>query len=306
MTSPTKLFTQFPVILDGGLATELEAQGHDLNHPLWSAKLLLENPKAIVDAHLAYLNAGAECVISASYQASVEGFTSLGLNNLQAEQAIADSVALARQAVNQYQENHPNNKAPIVAASVGPYGAYLADGSEYHGNYQCTEAELYDFHKQRLKLLTSTSAELLACETIPSLLEANVLSNLLSELNKPFWLSFSCQNGEQINDGHLIKDAVNAIKGNPNLVAIGVNCTSPVYIEELIGNIKEQCDIPILVYPNSGEEYNPQTKTWHGTTNPDDCALAAKKWLQKGAHIIGGCCRMGPDHIKAIKAKIKG
>lgn len=301
-----QVFSHLPLILDGGLATELEAQGHDLNHPLWSAKLLLEEPQAIIDAHLAYLRAGAECVISASYQASIAGFMALGLSKAQAKEAICLSVELARDAVSQYVRQYQPTISPLVAASVGPYGAYLADGSEYHGNYECSDQQLIEFHQQRLALLADTSAEVLACETIPSLREAKVLNHLLAAQNKPAWISFSCKDAEHINDGQLLKEAVNIIKDNPNIIAIGVNCTSPVYIESLIQEIKGVTDKPVLVYPNSGEDYDAKTKTWHGTAEPEECARAAKSWLAKGAQIIGGCCRMGPDHIKAIRVAIKG
>ena len=307
------IFDSFPFIIDGGLATQLEAQGHDLNHPLWSAKLLLDNPQAIIDAHLAYLKVGAKCIISATYQASIQGFTSLGLSVEAAEDAIKLSVELARKAVDLYHQQHPDKFKPLVAASVGPYGAYLANGSEYTGDYQVSDEELYQFHAKRLKILSATSADLLACETIPNQQEAKVLNQLIALQNKPAWVCFSCRNEQQISDGNLLADTAKLLAQNDNIVAIGVNCTSPQYIPALISILrqntskqstsKQSTNKQIIVYPNSGERFHAETKTWHGTAEPLECANAAKEWIEAGATIIGGCCRMGPLHIEAIVAK---
>ncbi|TRX56776.1 homocysteine S-methyltransferase [Thalassomonas sp. M1454] len=298
----TKLpqLNHFPFIIDGGLATELEAQGHNLNHILWSAKLILEDPQAIIDAHLAYLNAGAKCIISASYQASIDGFTSLGLSQGQAIEAIKDSVELARAAVDIFHKQNPTFFKPLVAASVGPYGAYLADGSEYTGKYGLTDHQLKEFHQQRLDILSATSADLLACETIPSQQEAKVLNQLISVQDKPAWLCFSCKNEQHISDGSLLSESVKLLENNPNIIALGINCTAPQYLPALIDSLSTTTKKYIIVYPNSGEHFHSDTKTWHGTADPQECAEAAKAWINAGASIIGGCCRMGPEHIKAI------
>ncbi|MEH6585832.1 MAG: homocysteine S-methyltransferase [Halioglobus sp.] len=289
-----------PLLLDGGLATELEAQGYDLKHSLWSARLLLESPQAIVDAHLAYLRAGAGCIITASYQASVPGFMSLGMSHDEAQNLIALSVQLARKAVDQFcQESSPQER-PLIAASVGPYGAYLADGSEYRGDYRVDANTLRDFHQPRMKHLIEANPDLLVCETVPCLTEAQVLSDLILEFAAPAWISFSCRDGQHLSSGEEISEAASVLEGNPYLFALGVNCTSPAHINPLIVALQKHWPKRIVVYPNSGEHYDVSSGNWHGTADPGSCATAATTWQHTGADIIGGCCRMGPSHIKAM------
>ena len=293
------------LLLDGGLATQLEAMGHDLNSELWSAKLLIEQPQAIVAAHRAYFEAGANCTISASYQASIEGFMKLGLSFDEAKHLITYSVELALKARDEFIAANPSQQLPLVAASVGPYGATLADGSEYTGNYHISDQALFDFHRERLHWLDQSGADILACETIPSLQEAKVLEQLLRDCQTPAWMSFSCRSGTELSDGSPIADCAKLFDHHPSVKAVGVNCTSPIYINELITTIKQACPQQnIVVYPNSGESYEASTNTWHGTASPLECGLAAKDWRSNGANIIGGCCRMGPDHIQQIKQQL--
>lgn len=290
------------LLLDGGMSNQLEEQGFDLNNKLWSAQLLLSQPKAIIDAHLHYLNAGAQCLITASYQATVSGLIQTGLNEKQAGELIISSVSLAQQAIDEFLLQAPNTERPFVAASIGPYGASLADGSEYHGNYGVTDDVLRNHHQTQITLLAQTNADLFACETIPSLQEARILKELLEKQTKPAWLSFSCKNGQQLNDGTPIEECVKEFNHNANPIALGVNCTNPKYIVELITRIKSACpDKFIVVYPNSGEDYDPKSKAWYGTTSPSECGHASVAWINAGANIIGGCCRMGPQHISSIK-----
>jgi len=203
-------------------------------------------------------------------------------------------------------ENENILTRPLVAASIGPYGACQADGSEYHGQYGITDTALKDFHHERLRLLDKTNADILACETIPSLQEAHILHDLLLNVETPAWISFSCKNGQQINDGTAIETVVQLFGNHPNVLAIGVNCTSPQYINELITRIKQFSNSKaIIVYPNSGEQYDPVAKKWHGTSSPHSCAQAAKSWVDSGATIVGGCCRMGPEHILEIQQLVQ-
>jgi len=293
------------LLLDGGLSNQLEDQGFDLNNKLWSANLLLSQPRAIVDAHLHYLKSGAQCLITASYQATVSGLVNSGLTKQQAFELIISSVKLAQQAVDEYLLEQPSIERPFVAASIGPYGASLADGSEYHGNYGVSDEVLKSHHQAQLTLLAQTDADILACETIPSLQEALVLKELLIKETKPAWLSFSCKNGQQLNDGTPIEECVKEFNKGFNPIALGVNCTNPKYIVELIKRIKSTCpDKFIVVYPNSGEEYDANSKQWHGTASPSECGIASETWLKAGATIVGGCCRMGPQHISSIKAAL--
>lgn len=297
------LKSQTPIILDGGLSNELEALGMDLNNTLWSASVLQNNPDAILRAHLNYLNAGADIIITSSYQASVSGFKAVGVTEDQARMLITKSVLIAEQAIDEFMNNKPSSqRRPLIAASVGPYGATMADGSEYHGNYGLTDQALREFHKDRLFLLDQTAADILACETIPSQQEAHILHDLLLETETPAWVSLSCKDGGHINDGTAIEEIATLFQNNQNILAIGINCTAPQFADELVSRIKKATpDKAIVVYPNSGEHYDADDKTWHGTVDPTSCALAAKTWKNSGATLIGGCCRMGPDHIKAMK-----
>jgi len=291
------------ILLDGGLSNQLEAQGIDLNNSLWTASLLKDNQNAIIKAHRHYLTAGADCIITASYQASEMGFKAIGMAPEQAQELITKSVALAHTAIDEFLLDKPTDlRRPLVAASIGPYGACMADGSEYHGNYGITDDALREFHFKRLMLLDHTNADVLACETIPSQQEARVLHDILFSVETPAWISFSCQDGQRANDGSSIEDCATLFADHPKVMAIGVNCTAPQYINELIHRLKKAApNKAIVVYPNSGERYNPVDKTWHGTSTPQSCGLAARSWVESGATIIGGCCRMGPEHIKAMK-----
>ncbi|NET09162.1 MAG: homocysteine S-methyltransferase [Merismopedia sp. SIO2A8] len=293
------------LVLDGGLATELETRGYDLNDALWSARLLLSDPEAIQQVHYDYLRAGADCVITASYQATIPGLLQQGLSEQEAIDVLRRSVQLAVAARDQFwqaPESRQGRIQPLVAASVGPYGAYLADGSEYSGQYGLDEGELIVFHRQRWHILAATSADLLACETIPSALEARALAQLLKETPEvPAWVSFSCRDGHRISDGTVLEDAIAPLTGLSNVVAIGVNCTSPTYIPSLVRRIRNVTDKLVLVYPNSGEVYHSETKQWHGYATVDDFATASQTWHEAGAMVIGGCCRTTLQHISAIR-----
>ena len=286
-----------PIILDGGLATELESQGLNLKTKLWSAQLLLDNQKAIVTAHLSYLSAGAQIITTASYQASIPGLVDLGLSKEQAKRLILRSVKLAVHARSEHLKTNPMD-SPLVAASIGPYGAYLADGSEYRGQYGISSTDLIEFHQDRIQWLDKTDIDVLACETIPSFQEAQVLNQLLLNTFTPSWVSFSCIDESHISDGTHISDAVKIFKDNPNVLAVGVNCTSPEYIDSLILKIRQAVpDKAIIVYPNSGETYEPNEKNWNSSLLHMDFTDHAIGWRDLGASIIGGCCRIGPLDI---------
>lgn len=296
------------MILDGALATELEVQGCNLDDPLWSARILLENPELIYQVHLDYFRAGADCAITASYQATIEAFINRGIDESGALELIKRTVFLARRARdNFWREEGAHIKKrpkPLVAASVGPYGAYLADGSEYIGNYGVTDETLETFHRARMHALIEAGADLLAIETIPSLQEAKVLSALLNEFPETYaWLTFSLKDKNTISDGTLLDECTSIFEDNKQIVAIGINCAPIAIVTDAITTIAAHTNKPIIVYPNSGETYDAKTNTWHGLKSSDRFEAISEEWYQAGAHIIGGCCRTAPYHIEKLSKK---
>ncbi len=292
-----------PLLLDGGLATQLEAQGCDIGNALWSASLLQTNPDAIVEATRAYLDAGAECVATASYQASREGFASLGLSANEADGLMRLSVQLTVRARDEFiAENPAVEFVPLIASSIGPYGAMLHDGSEYNGRYGVSVETLREFHAARLQLFDACDTDVLAIETIPSMLEADVLVDLLAGCDTPSWVSFSCCDDTHICDGTPLAEAIALFRDHPKVIALGINCTPPQYAPELVRKVRKSApDKAVIAYPNSGEIYHVESNSWSGTVTPGDCADAALTWVDAGAKIVGGCCRMGPEHIRAIR-----
>lgn len=298
-----RLATGRPILIDGGLATQCEAMGCNIDGHLWSAQLLQSNPRAIIDASRTYLDAGAEIITTASYQASRRGFLTTGLSADAADALIVSSVALAVQARDEFLHDNPaSDRKVLIAASVGPYGATLHDGSEYTGAYDIGAEELREFHRSRLGLLSNTDADLLACETIPSLMEAKVLAELLVTAAQPAWVSFSCRDAEHLSDGTLLADAANLFQGHPNVLALGGNCCPPELVLPIVRLLRSVApDKAIVVYPNSGEGYSAADNAWSGTTTPLQCAESAQQWLDAGARIVGGCCRIGPAEIAAMR-----
>lgn len=300
----TILETHPIVILDGALATELERRGCDLNDPLWSAKILLEQPDIIRLVHLDYFRAGADCATSASYQATFQGFAGRGLTHAGARDLIQKSVEIAIQARNEFwsnPENRTGRARPFVAASVGPYGAFLHDGSEYRGDYALSQQELMDFHRERMAVLVEAGAEMLACETIPNLTEARALVHLLDEFpDTSAWFTFTARDGEYLSHGEHFSDAAAEIASHDRVAAIGINCTSPRYISSLLEYGRRATTKPLAVYPNSGEIFDAATNTWQGTIACADFGAQTREWYMHGARVIGGCCRTTPEHIAGI------
>lgn len=290
------------VFLDGGLATALEARGHDLDDPLWSARVLVEQPDEIGAVHRAYLEAGADCIITASYQATPQGFEEAGLTEREALTLLDRSVRLGLDARDAFWDDaaREGRSRPLVAAGIGPYGAYLADGSEYTGDYDLDETALAAFHRVRFRRLAESPADLLALETLPSLPEVRALAGLLAETGAWAWFSFSCRDGGHLRDGSTVEDAVRAVADTPRVAAIGVNCTHPRHVPELVSRIRARTDRPVLAYPNSGEEYRADTKTWSGGS-PARWTDAGRAWVDAGASLVGGCCRVGPEGIGELR-----
>jgi len=295
------------LILDGGLATALEADGHSLEGALWSARLLSEAPEAIRAVHASFLAAGADCIIAASYQASVQGFVDYGLSEDEGVGMLRRSVSIACEVRDSFWAEHGSAQRhrPLVAASIGPYGATRADGSEYHGDYGLSVETLIKYHHARWQILAEADPDLMACETIPSALEAEALLAVLERSNDvPAWISFSCRDSEHLSDGTPIAEIAARCDGAQGLVALGVNCTAPDHIDGLIAAVRRGTDLPIVVYPNAGGCYDADEQHWADTVQIIDWTTVAPRWRDAGARLIGGCCRVDPDAIRALRAAL--
>lgn len=290
------------VVLDGGMSNQLASAGHDLSDELWSARLLAERPEAITEAHLAYFEAGAGVAITSSYQATFEGFAKRGISRERAAELLALSVELAREAAGQA---HAKGVArPLwVAASVGPYGAMLADGSEYRGRYGLTVDELERFHRPRVEVLAAARPDVLALETVPDSDEAEALLRAVRGLGVPAWLSYTAD-GDRTRAGQPLEEAFALAAEAEEIIAVGVNCCAP---EDVAGAIETAARVtgkPVVVYPNSGEAWDAEARAWRGraTFTPEQ----VEGWRSSGAHLIGGCCRVGPEAIASIARTLAG
>ncbi|HEX6330179.1 MAG TPA: homocysteine S-methyltransferase [Actinomycetota bacterium] len=289
-----------PVLLDGGMGTELDRRGANLRDPLWSAKVLLESPELIRQVHAAYFSAGADVAISASYQASFEGLAARGLGPDRAAGVLRRSVDLAREAASEAGGRR------LVAASVGPYGAVLGNGAEYTGDYDRGEDELVEFHGPRFEALAEARPDVFAVETIPSIVEARSLVRALDRVSHlPAWISFSCRDGAHLCDGTPFRDAVEVAASAPNVVAVGVNCTSPLHVTPLIEIAAASTHLPVVCYPNRGAFWDPIRKSWVDPPRQDARPpLRPTEWRTAGAAVIGGCCGTTPEDIAAMASAL--
>ena len=294
ITTLADAFEVSPVVLDGGLATQLEAQGHKLDSALWSARLLHEDPDAIVQAHLAYFAAGAQVATTTSYQASMDGFVHAGMTLAEAQKLIKRSVRLAEQARANCQDDHDR----WIAGSVGPYGAALADGSEYRGDYDLSVQELRKWHRPRIELLAEVGVDVLALETIPCLVEVEALLAEIDGSGQPCWLSVTCA-GDRTRAGEPVEEAFALALDVEEIIAVGANCIDPAGASALARIASQAAGKPVVIYPNSGERWDAVTRAWIGpaTFQAED----VRDWVTGGARLVGGCCRVGPTQIEAIR-----
>jgi homocysteine S-methyltransferase len=288
-------------ILDGGMATELEWRGCNIYGPLWSAQVLDTAPDVVRQVDLDYLRAGADCISTVSYQVSARGYAELGRPREDAARALRQSVEIAEAAREQYARE---SDRPIwIAASLGPYGAALHNGAEFHGQYDIGFDELVAFHAERLRVVAETNADLIALETIPSLEEARaILAALVQVPSVRGWISFTCKDEARVAHGELLADCAALLDGVEQVVAAGVNCTQPRFVAGLIGAAKAAKTKPIFVYPNSGETWDAGARRWRGQSDVAEYGALAAKWFEAGAQAVGGCCRTTPKHIQAVRA----
>jgi homocysteine S-methyltransferase len=294
-------------VLDGGLASECEFLGANIDGPLWSAHVLEDLPELVVAVHRAYIEAGADCISTASYQVSRMGYAEFGFAPERADEALVKSVELARIAAREFAD-----RRICIAASLGPYGAALHNGAEYHGNYDCSFAELVEFHRQRILVLANSKpkADLLAFETLPSLDEARAIGLALADFPAlQAWFSFTCRfighDGAHVAHGEPLHECAALVAEFPQTVAIGVNCVAPSLIPGLIAELRGASNKPVIVYPNSGEGWDAAHRSWSanksGTSDPEEYGALAAQWFAAGAQIVGGCCRTRPAHIREIR-----
>jgi len=302
-------------IIDGGLASELEYRGARIDTPLWSAQVLEDEPETLRAVHRAFIDAGAQCIATCSYQVSRMGYLGVGLTAGQADAALLRSVKLARSVVAEFPE-----RRMLVAGSLGPYGAALHNGGEYHGNYDCCYADLVRFHRERIEIFARATGDerpdLLAFETFPSLEEVRAVGEALAILHPTgqkspgadpdswpelqAWFSFSCRDAKHVSHGERVADCAGLAASFPQTAAVGVNCVPPKWIPSLIAELRAGSDKPIMVYPNSGEGWDAANCCWTGVTDPADFGAHAAEWFRAGAQIVGGCCRTRPAHIREI------
>lgn len=307
-TSLAQALAAGPVVLDGGLSTELEARGHDVTSALWSARLLVDDPDAVVTAHAAFAAAGAQVATTASYQAALPGLEAAGLSRAAAERVVSSSVALAREGLARA------GVAGWVAGSVGPYGAHLADGSEYTGAYldprapgAVGAAALRAFHRPHLHLLAEAGADVLACETLPGAAEVEALLAELDALGAPAWVSLSAEAGHdgvvRTRRGEPLAPLLAAAASVPSVVAVGVNCTDPAVVLPALAALAGVQGAAAVVYPNSGEGWDARARAWRpGTPGPGE---SPQRWVAAGARLVGGCCRVGPEQVRATAVALR-
>lgn len=290
-------------ILDGGMATELERRGCNISGPLWSAHVLADSPATIEDVHLSYLEAGADCILTASYQVSAMGYAELGQPPEEAAAALRQSVDLAVSARERYR--NLSSRPVWIGASLGPYGAALHNGSEYHGNYGASFADLVRFHAERLAAIETTDADFVALESVPSFEEAEAIVEALHQHPAVHgWVSFTCKDEEHVSHGEKLARCAEFLDKQKQVIAAGINCTQPKLIMPLIGELKRSTRKPIVVYPNSGEGWDAEHRCWTGASDAGDFGRLAREWTDAGAQIIGGCCRTRPEHIRAIRESL--
>lgn len=301
------LVTGHSLVLDGGLATELEARGCNLNDPVWSASALLRNPDLVQQVHEDFFRAGANIAITASYQATLQGLAQRGLTDEQSIDLIKQSVRVAQQARDKVRKSGTNHPM-FVAGSVGPYGAYLGHGQEYTGAYKVPHHPMQDFHRPRMKALVEAGTDLLACETVPSFHEAKALVDLLRSefpgINA--WFSFTLRDVLHIADGTPMSEVLALFQTSPNVVAVGVNCIARNKVTPSLSHMASITPLPLIAYPNSGESWDGEAREWYGEReNPDDLAPLVKHWRIIGARFIGGCCRTSPQDIRFISKALR-
>lgn len=301
----TKFLTNNPVVLDGAMSTPLEKLGADTNNDLWTAKALIDNEELVYEVHKMYFEAGADLIITDTYQANVQAFEKVGYSEKEARNLIKKAVKIAQKARDDYENK--TGKHNYIAGTIGPYGAYLANGSEYRGDYELSTKEYQQFHLPRIEELATTGVDILAIETQPKLDEVLAILELLKEKypQQKVYVSYTLSNDDTISDGTPLPRAIHALEDYSQVIAVGINCIKLELVEPALKNMKEITDKHLIVYPNSSAVYDPKSKTWSQPKTSATFEELIPNWYEAGARIIGGCCTTGPKEIKAVVDFIK-
>ncbi|TKY62424.1 Selenocysteine methyltransferase [Spatholobus suberectus] len=301
-------------VIDGGLATELERHGADLNDPLWSAKCLFSSPHLIRQVHLDYLENGADIIITASYQATIQGFKAKGYSDEESEGLLRRSVEIAceaREVMGLMVESSNNDLSWLQHQWGAMELIWPTDQSTVGIMVMLSLVEtLKDFHRRRVQILAESGADLLAFETVPNKLEAEAYAQLLEEedIKIPAWFSFNSKDGVNVVSGDSLMECGSIAESCNKVVAVGINCTPPRFIHGLIVLLKKVTTKPIVIYPNSGETYDADLKEWVQNTGvtDEDFISYVNKWCELGASLVGGCCRTTPATIRKIYRTLSG
>ena len=285
-------------LLDGSLSYPIESRGHGLNSKLWTAKILIDNPKVIEDIHVEYINSGVDYISTSSYQLSVKTLKAEGYNISEIENIFKKSVSVAKKAL-----LRTKKKNIKILGSFGPFATYLADGSEYTGVYNTKDETIKEFHLENLKIINKLDIDILLYETIPCLREISILNNLLKLSEKEVWISMTCNNAMKLRDNSSLKKACKILSQSKNISTIGLNCFDPSMTKIAIEKLRLYSNKKVLVYPNSGEKYNCENKTWLGKNKFNDQSIS--NWIEESPDIIGGCCRIGKEEIKQFKTSLE-
>ena len=301
----TEFLTNHTVVLDGAMSTPLERLGADTNNDLWTAKALIDNEELVYEVHKMYFEAGADLIITDTYQANVQAFEKVGYSEKEARNLIKKAVKIAQKARDDYENK--TGKHNYIAGTIGPYGAYLANGSEYRGDYELSVEEYQQFHLPRIEELVNAEVDILAIETQPKLDEVLAILELLKEKypQQKVYVSYTLSDDDTISDGTPLPRAIHALEDYSQVIAVGINCVKLELVEPALKNMKEITDKHLIVYPDSSAVYNPKSKTWSQTKTSATFEELIPNWYEAGARIIGGCCTTGPKEIKAVADFIK-
>ena len=301
----TEFLTNNPVVLDGAMSTPLEKLGADTNNDLWTAKALIDNEELVYEVHKMYFEAGADLIITDTYQANVQAFEKVGYSEKEARNLIKKAVKIAQKARDDYENR--TGKHNYIAGTIGPYGAYLANGSEYRGDYELSVEEYQQFHLPRIEELVNAGVDILAIETQPKLDEVLAILELLKEKypQQKVYVSYTLSDDDTISDGTPLPRAIHALEDYSQVIAVGINCVKLELVEPALKNMKEITDKNLIVYPNSSAVYDPKSKTWSQPKTSATFEELIPNWYEAGARIIGGCCTTGPKEIKAVADFIK-